>query len=90
MKRILIASLVIVMAFTLSCGSKQEQQKPAQQPARTATKASLVDPVDGKPIDIADADYSWVYNDVAYYFHSEKNMKDFQKDPGKYLEQMKR
>jgi YHS domain-containing protein len=86
MKRMFIAALVIVTAFTLSCGSKQEEQKPAQQqPTHSATKASLVDPVDGTPVDITNADYSWVYNDVEYYFHSEKNMKEFQKDPDKYL-----
>ena len=90
MKRILVASLIVVMAVALGCGSKQEEQRPAQEQAHSAGKASLIDPVDGKPVDIVAADYSWVYKDVEYYFNSEKNMKDFQKDPEKYLAQMKK
>lgn len=90
MRRILIASLVIVMAVAFGCGSKEEEQRPAEQPARGATMAALVDPVDGTPVDIAEAQHSWVYNDVEYFFNSEKNMKAFQGDPEKYLSQRKR
>lgn len=90
MKRALLASLVLVMALTLGCGSKQEEQAPPQQQTRSAAMASLVDPVDGTPVDIAETDYSWVYKDVEYFFHSEKNMKEFQKDPEKYVSRMKR
>lgn len=90
MKRILVLCLILATAVVLGCGSKQEQQPPAQQQGHSAGKALLVDPVDGKPVDIAETEYSWVYKDVEYYFNSEKNMKDFQKDPEKYLDQMKR
>ncbi|MDD3641992.1 MAG: YHS domain-containing protein [Candidatus Krumholzibacteria bacterium] len=91
MKRALFASLMLVMAVTLGCGKKQEEQQPAgQPPAHSAKMAALVDPVDGKPVEIAEVDYSWVYKDVEYYFNSEKNLKAFQQDPEKYIAQMRR
>jgi YHS domain-containing protein len=52
-------------------------------------KASLVDPVDKKPVDISKTPYYYVYNDVEYYFNSEDNMEAFKKEPDKYLTEAK-
>jgi YHS domain-containing protein len=91
MKKVLVICLMCMLAFTLvvaaGCSKKEETANESKrvETAKTGMKASLVDPVDKKPVDIAKTPYYYVYKDVEYYFNSEDNMKKFKADPGKYL-----
>ncbi len=91
MKKVLVICLMCMLAFTLvmavGCSKKEESandSKRVEKP-RTGMKASLFDPVDKKPVDIAKTPYYYVYKDVEYYFNSEENMKAFKVYPDKYL-----
>jgi YHS domain-containing protein len=91
MKKVLVICLMCMIAFTLvmavGCSKKEEaaDKTKKEEVAKTGMKASLVDPVDKKPVDIAKTPYYYVYKDVEYYFNSEANMKAFKSDPEKYL-----
>ena len=91
MKKVLVICLMCMLAFMLvmavGCSKKEETAENAkkEETARTGMKASLVDPVDKKPVDIAKTPYYYIYNDVEYYFNTEANMKAFKEDPDKYL-----
>ena len=91
MKKGLVICLMCMVAFTLvmavGCSKKEETAENAreEETVRTGMKASLVDPVDKKPVDIAKTPYYYVYKDVEYYFNTEANMKAFRENPDKYL-----
>ncbi len=87
MKRVLLLVLVGLIAFSLGCSKKEEttQSKSAQSARQTGLKASIVDPVSKKPVDIAKTPYVYTYKDIQYYFESEKNMEVFKADPEKYI-----
>ena len=91
MKRSLVICLICALAFALvvavGCSKKEEAADETKQleTSKSGMKASLVDPVDKKPVDIQTTPYYYVYKDVEYYFNSEDNMKAFKADPEKYL-----
>jgi YHS domain-containing protein len=91
MKKVLVVSLVCMLLFTLvaavGCSKKEEKAESAkeEETSKSGMKASLIDPVDKKPVDIAKTPYYYVYRDVEYYFNTEDNMKAFKEDPEKYL-----
>lgn len=91
MKKVLVICLMCVLAFTLvvaaGCSKDEDKADNANKAktAKTGIKASLIDPVEDKPVDIATTPYYYVYKDVEYYFNSEDNMKKFKADPEKYL-----
>ena len=87
MKRVFLLILVALIAFSLGCSKKEEaaQSKSTQSARQTGLKASIVDPVSKKPVDIAKTPYVYTYKDVQYYFESEKNMKVFKANPEKYI-----
>jgi YHS domain-containing protein len=80
-----------LLAFTLvsmvGCSKKEDAEQTAknEETVKSGMKASLVDPVDKQPVDIAKTPYYYVYRDVEYYFNSEDNMKAFKENPEKYL-----
>ena len=91
MKKTLVICLMCMLVFTfvmaVGCSKKEETAENAKREdkAKTGMKASLVDPVSKKPVDIVKTPYYYVYKDVEYYFSSEDNMKAFKADPEKYL-----
>lgn len=96
MKRILILSLTLLLAFSLGCG-KESSEKGKETGDNAVTsgekaqvkgglRASLIDPVSKKPVDINTSPYAYVYKETEYYFETEQNMKTFMKDPEKYLQ----
>ena len=91
MKKPLVVCLICVLAFALvvavGCSKKEEAANDSKRvgSAKPGMKASLVDPVDKKPVDIETTPYYYVYKDIEYYFNSEENMKAFKADPEKYL-----
>lgn len=91
MKKVLVVYLICVLLFTLvaavGCSKKEEKAEETKQEetSKSGMKASLIDPVDKKPVDITKTPYYYVYKDVEYYFNTEDNMKAFKEDPEKYL-----
>ncbi len=91
MKKVLVVCLMCILLFTLiaavGCSKKEEKAESAkkEETSKTGMKASLIDPVDKKPVDITTTPYYYVYQDVEYYFNTEENMKAFKEDPEKYL-----
>ncbi|HUV37182.1 MAG TPA: YHS domain-containing protein [Patescibacteria group bacterium] len=91
MKKVFVICLICLLAFTLvmaaGCSKKEEkaQNTKKMETAKTGMKASLIDPVDKKPVDIKTTPYYYVYKDIEYYFNTEANMKAFREDPDKYL-----
>ena len=90
MKKTLVICLMCMLVFTLvmavGCSKKEEADDAKRvEKSKSGMKASLIDPVDKKPVDIVKTPYYYVYKDVEYYFSSEDNMKAFKADPEKYL-----
>jgi len=87
MKKVLLVLLIAILAFSFGCSKNEKtpKSKTTQETRQTGMKASIVDPVSKKPVDIAKTPYAYTYKDVQYYFESEKNMKMFKSDPEKYL-----
>jgi len=89
MKRLVVILLMFVMVVSVSCGEgeKAENKSAAKKRelSKSGTVTSMIDPVDGKPVDVLNAKYSYVYKDVEYLFNTEEHMKAFKKDPEKYL-----
>jgi YHS domain-containing protein len=93
MKKVLVICLICMLSFALvaaaGCSKKEEKAESVkkEETAKSGMKASLVDPVDKKPVDIVKTPYYYVYQDVEYYFNSKNNMEEFKKNPEKYIGQ---
>lgn len=87
MKRLLAACLVIALAMSLGCGNGEESREEtgSRTEVPRVTKGSLIDPVDGKPVNIHESEYSWIYEDTEYHFNTKENFEKFKEDPEKYV-----
>ncbi|HSG28770.1 MAG TPA: YHS domain-containing protein [Candidatus Krumholzibacterium sp.] len=86
MKRFMFLLLAVALVSSVGCGQNSEEQSTDfQQEAKKVTGGSLIDPVDGKPVDITVSKYSYIYDSREYNFNSKENMEAFIKDPAKYL-----
>jgi YHS domain-containing protein len=89
LKKAIIFGLAAALFLSLGCTKeKPEDNRSAQMEALKVKRASLIDPVDGKPVeDYLNAKWTYVYKQVEYRFNSEENYKKFKKDPEKYIKE---
>ncbi len=87
MKKLMFLLLAVALVSVVGCGQKSEQSSnETQQETKMVKGGSLIDPVDGQPVDITVSKYSYIYDSYEYNFNSKENMDAFIKDPTKYLE----
>jgi len=89
MKRLLTACMMIALALSMGCGSddKPDEGTATSRETPEVKMGSLIDPVDGKPVDIKESQYSWIYKDTEYHFNSKENFEKFKEDPERYVEE---
>ena len=90
MKKLIVICLALAVLASSGCGNKPDSERgSSDSSAETARLDWLSDPVDGTKIaSTEDAEYSYVYKNVKYYFNSKKNYEAFKKEPEKYVSKL--
>lgn len=85
MGRVLVVSIVVVVAILLACGCQSQRPAGGDKPA-VAAAATVKDPVCGMDVDPAQA-LKVEHEGKTYYFCSKDCQEKFQKNPAQYTGQ---